>query len=201
MADFLAEHQVALATYNGFLELAVPKAFAMFEEDYPDIRKVPGDALCSAVRAVLRSRGEQVHREDCSLDFAARGTSRHLVDGEGTSVRILRHPWNFKAGCRIGVVEPPVYTLWGIDWSRAPYELAILWTPDYDAKALDSAVLAAVGGLGESTCSIYARSYLPRTDVLSIPRAAPGGGSRMGDITDDFDDFLDEESFGADDPA
>ena len=94
-----------------------------------------------------------------------------------------------------------MYTLFGIDWRAAPYELAILWTPDYDAKALDSAVLAAVGDLDGSSPSIYARLDLPREDVLAVHGGGMGDVSRMGDITDDFDDFLDDESFGSDDPA
>lgn len=171
----------------------------MYEEYYSDVTKLPGDALCSAVRALLWCHGEGMRPGDSTLRFAPRGTSRHLVDSEGTSVRIRRHPWNFRLGCRQGVVPPPIYTLWGIDWSMAPYELAILWTPDYKAKALGTASLAAVGDLDGSSPSIYGRVDLPQEEVRAVPstRDIP----QTSDVTDDFDDFLPDESFGSDDPA
>lgn len=192
-------HAGTLATYNGFLELVVPKAFAFYEDDYPDITKVPGDGLCATVRTLLRPRGEGVSPEGSTLRFVPRGASRQLIDAEGATVRIRRHPWDFRRGRRVGVVPAPVETLFGTDWSLAPYELAILWTPDFKAKALGSAVLAAVADLDQPSPAIFARAALPTSNVLNDVWL--GRSSDVDDV-DDFDDYFGgDESLGTDDPA
>lgn len=202
MNRFVEAHGPALARYHGFLELVTPKAFAMYEDEFPDISEVPGDALCSAVRALLRRRGERVPAGECTLQFVPRGNSRQLVDLEGVTVRIRRHPWDHRRCCRVAVTDPPVYTLFGTDWSLAPYELAILWTPHFKTKSLGNAVLAAVGDLDGSAPKIFARMDLPTADVLNLaPPVVTATATRMGEVTDDFEDFFGDESLGTDDPA
>lgn len=198
---FLDEHYRTLGAFRGFLEEAVPKAYAKWEEEFPDANKLPGDSLCNAVRTKLRHIVESAPHEDMdpfTLDWVPCGsTSRQLLAPDGTSVRIRRHPWNHRKGRRTLVVPPPIDTLFGTDYSLVGYELAVLWIPDQKSKSLRSAVLAAVADLGNSP-TIFHRENLP--DFASLNRTSTSIEQPAHEL-DDFEDFWPTEKFGDSDPA
>lgn len=195
---FLGRHGDSLARYHGHLDVVVPKVFAKFETEFPEAKDLPGDALCAGVRALLRHAGASSARSDDTLAMEPRGNSRHLVAADGTTARIRRHPWSHRFCRRVAVTPPEVWTLWGVDWSLAPFEIAVLWTPNYSAKSLGSASLAAVSDLDGSSPTIYWRESLPPADGLSAFHTTPAAAP---DELDEFDDLLGEESTGDNDPA
>jgi hypothetical protein len=202
---FLLAHRDALALVWGNLDKAVPKTLAMYEDEFPDASKLPGDALCSGVRALLWKYCDSDEFAAASLSVVPRHSSKQLSDGLGTTVRVRRHPYSYKTGSRLGVSPPPIDTLFradlsidplfGIDLSAAPYELAAFWIPNYRTKSLGSASLAAVAYLDDpSKTAIYHLEPLPQRDALTL------GGPQSPPPPDDFDDFWSDAGTG-DDPA
>lgn len=198
----MAQHAQTLAMYWAFLDLVLPKAFAKYEPEYLDGTKLPGRALAGTVQALLWHLAESPVIENSTLRLVPRASSKHLVDEDsGMSVRIRRHPWNFRLNRPVQVIPAPVYTLFGIDASSLPFELAILWTANRVSKSLGSASLAAVHGFdGSSPPDIYFTKPLPQIDLLST-QTKESLADAADQIPDDFDEFFPEEDFGTDDPA
>src|SRR5689334_4496523 len=121
---FLNMHTAALALFGGYLELAVPKVFAKFEDEYPIARELPGRTMCAGVQAVTWALArDDPEAAEASLQLVKRYSTKLLTDGLGTSVRIRRHPLSAKTWQRIRPTPPPIDTLFGVDLSAAPYEL------------------------------------------------------------------------------
>jgi len=198
---FLDTHRRALAVYHDYLDRAVPKAFAKWEPEYPDANYLPGETLCISVRTLFWTLAKD--DSNCSTSLALvkrRPASRQLVDSDGNTIRIRRHPWQHQYWRRVPVTPLSRETLWGVDPTPVSYELAILWTPSREMKALGSAVLAAVCGLDTSSVAIYHRVNLP---VLSSSERTdstrPGSGGSQ-EVIDDFEDF-DNDDLSGEDPA
>jgi hypothetical protein len=168
VARFLSDHEDALALYGGYVELAVPKVFAKYEEEYPDASLLPGSTLCSGVRAVCWALArDDPKAKEGSLSLVNWYSTKLLTDGFSATVRILRHPLNAKSWERVKPTPPPMDTLFGVD-AAGGYELAMLWTPDFKTKSLGAVVLAAVSNLSDATkTELYYGAPVPRRDVLT----------------------------------
>jgi hypothetical protein len=196
----LEAHRRTLAIYHDLLDRAVPKAYAKWESEYPDGYELPGETLCISVRTLVWKLAEEEASCSATLRVAELPPSSHqLVDGEGNSIRIRRHPWQHREWRRVPVTPPERDTLWGPDPTPLSYSLAILWDPSPKTKALDSAFLAAVSDLDTSSVSIYYRAALP---VLSSSESTDSARYVFDGLEtpDDFEDFELEE-YTDEDPA
>jgi hypothetical protein len=107
------------------------------------------------------------------------------------TVRVRRHPWNYKLNKRVAVTPPPILTLFGEDISAAPFELAVLWSPAHAAKGMARATLSAVSGFDDDVPSIYYAVDLPQVDLLSLVADETANEQQ---ISAEFEELREEES-------
>jgi hypothetical protein len=222
----VADHRPSLATLRFDLEWAIPRVGKMWEELFPDPRKIHGQAFCTDVRQMLlrirEVRGPMPG--DTLLTERGSGLSVQILDSNGMDFRVRRWPSKMLHGERVRTVvtpgggdyplarqpvaageqmpldegaEVPVFALPKSTPAGVP-QLFALWWPTEDAMGLDEAVLAAVVDVDNaSRVQILATTDLP--PVTESPLLSGDRRDRTPD--DDFGDLAPPaDATGTEDP-
>jgi hypothetical protein len=185
--ETLRAHHDALAIVGRDLDLALQSVAARFDDVYPDLWRMPGSALAANLRMVFGATTELRVPGASTLRLVETNSGNdaiHLYDPGKRRIRIRKYPLSPKDPTRALQATPPPDTLFGPDLFHLAYEIAVLWVPDYKAKAIRRSVLAAVEHLDEwEKTSIYHEVDLPT-------RPSSGGGPAYG--TEDDEGFEDD---------
>ena len=195
--QFHHKHAVTLSTVARALDGALQVTFARHEEDYPDPKRLPGDALCSGARSALWAPRSVRSFSAGSLDVAKRPpASKQLIDPEtNETVRLRRYPWDYKQERRVTLTASPDWTLFGDVLDRSGYELVLLWQPDYGRKALDAVYLSAVAGLDSNYVAIYHQTQIePAAAEVIMPATETSDADYLAEFLPNHSKFGDDPS-------
>jgi len=192
------------AVVHHYLDVAVQQTAVSWEDCYDDLTDVHGATLASTVRERVRAvgRGGALRNTTLRMTTVA-NCGQHLYDASGRRYRILERPLSkVSPGRLLPATEPEIDTLFGpID--KLDFELAVLWSVAYKAKALRTAVLAAIADFDSQNPVIYAEEPLPpplAVTLASAPTFLDGDAATdLGDNTmaTGFGDLFGEEEEGA----
>ncbi len=187
-------HHDALTLVRRDLDRALQDTAARFDDRWPELDRMPGSLLAAVVRSLfadssaLRVPGTATLR---CVETPAGNDAVHLFDDHGVRFRIRKRPFSVTLPghpLRAAMVE--METLFGPEASMAGYEMAVLWEPDYKAKALGRTVLAVVEGIDDVRKTvIHWEAPLP-----VLPPSGPAREDMWDD--DEFNEDFDEGEEG-----
>ncbi len=195
----LVRHAEALGIVHGGLDAAIQETCAMWTPRYPDLFGVHANVFAGNVRQCLLSFLECEKFRESSLN-AAPGSNCSVIlsDAECAQTMVRKHPRSYVTGELVSVTECPADTLWGVDYSAAPWQPYVLWEADLKTQVLRHAWLAAVSGIDDPQGAvIYGRFDLPSA-IMPVVEPPPSGDSDNDDWNEEFGEG---EGEGPSDPA
>ncbi|MFT4167224.1 MAG: hypothetical protein QM650_18470 [Microlunatus sp.] len=172
-----------LGYLHGYLDMGMAESFKAYR-DVCRPEEIRGGPFAGTLRQTVWGLAANPVMGATSARLVERpNMGMRLVDGE-LVIRVWKRPFGRRVPNLLPVTEPPAETLFGVDWSTCPFDLAVLWAPDIKNQCLHSAVLAAVERVKNGRPrAIYAEEALPTATAGSVNPAPP-----VSDLDDDFDD-------------
>ncbi|MET7976402.1 hypothetical protein ABZW44_25845 [Streptomyces mirabilis] len=201
LEECLARHPEALSLVHGCLVDAVPRALAQWEELYPDAKDIDPRVLAGCIRQCAAASLEKIARDDESRDivqFEVKDFAGiHFPEWTQDPVRLLKRPCDPCTGKTVSVTVLPE-DLFGEQLQVYKYEIALLFTIDYDLKTLAKATLAACSGLDTARSAvIYHEVELPEPRAIGGVAGLQTPAPEAAIDNTGFDDFFVEaEGYG-----
>ncbi|MGD1647283.1 hypothetical protein ACLDT4_034080 (plasmid) [Mycolicibacterium septicum] len=205
--EYAAQHPQVLGEVHGDLIARYGEVPDRFVDQGANVR--PISVSCTVLETVLFSRLRRQSEDSTLKAMAGNGFGIRLVDGNGTQIRVRKHPrkWDgsllepvpFVPGGEQFSIEDVLGPLVDEDGIAQPqaYRLYVLWWPG--SVGFGGAALAA-GLLTKQVQVLYGRTPLPppimeQRNVIVTPDGGPAAGPGLGTRRRD-DDFaeVDEDA-------